>query len=66
LLPKEGGALQAVADIGTHWMDTVSFMLGSSVSELLAHLETFHKTRQRPVGEAKTFTDEVAGETQVR
>ena len=63
LLPKEGGALRAVADIGTHWMDAVSFMLGSSVSELFAHLETFHKTRQRPMGEVKTFTDEVAEET---
>ncbi|MCC6823847.1 MAG: Gfo/Idh/MocA family oxidoreductase, partial [Verrucomicrobia subdivision 3 bacterium] len=25
LLPREGGKLRAVADIGTHWMDTVSF-----------------------------------------
>lgn len=63
LLPKEGGKLRAVADIGTHWMDTVSFMLGSKVGELFAHLETFHKSRQRPVGEVKTFSDEIAAET---
>jgi len=56
LLPKEGGALRAVADIGTHWMDTVSFVLGAPIVSVLAHLETFHKTRQRPTGEVKTFT----------
>lgn len=63
LLPKEGGALRAVADIGTHWMDTVTFMLGSRISELYAHLSTFHKTRQRPVGEVKTFSEDAVAET---
>ncbi|MCB1129113.1 MAG: Gfo/Idh/MocA family oxidoreductase, partial [Verrucomicrobiae bacterium] len=56
LLPKEGGRLRAVADIGTHWMDTVSFILGTQIEAVLAHLDTFHRTRQRPVGEVETFT----------
>lgn len=56
LLPSEGGALRGVADIGTHWMDTASFILGSPMESVLAHLETFHKTRQRPLGEVQTFT----------
>ncbi len=56
LLPKEGGALRGVADIGTHWMDTASFILDSRIDGVLAHLETFHKTRQRPLGEVQTFT----------
>jgi predicted dehydrogenase len=56
LLPEEGGKLRAVADIGTHWMDTVSFILGSRINSVYAHLATFHKTRQRPVGEVQTFT----------
>jgi predicted dehydrogenase len=55
LLPEEGGKLRAVADIGTHWMDTVSFILGSRISSLYAHLNTFHKTRQRPLGQVQTF-----------
>lgn len=63
LLPKEGGALRAVADIGTHWMDTVTFMLGSRIKELYAHLGTYHKTRQRPVGEVQTFSDDTVTET---
>ena len=56
LLPKEGGALRAVADIGTHWMDMTGFILGSPVKQVLADMNTFHKTRSRPVGEVKSFS----------
>jgi len=56
LLPEEGGRLRAVADIGTHWMDTVSFILGAGINEVFADLATFHQTRKRPLGEVQTFT----------
>jgi predicted dehydrogenase len=55
LLPQEGGKLRAVADIGTHWLDTVSFILGAKITSVLADLSTFHKTRRRPLGEIETF-----------
>jgi predicted dehydrogenase len=55
LLPREGGKLRAVADIGTHWMDTASFVLGAEISAVLADLSTWHKTRKRPLGEVQTF-----------
>ena len=55
LLPEEGGKLRAVADIGTHWMDTTSFILGKKIDGVFAHLSTFHKTRKRPLGEVQTF-----------
>jgi predicted dehydrogenase len=55
LLPKEGGKLRAVADIGTHWMDTVSFILGAKIREVFADLGTWHKIRKRPLGEVQTF-----------
>src|ERR1039458_1385713 len=55
LLPQEGGKLRAVADIGTHWMDTVSFILGANITTVFADLGTFHKTRRRPLGEVQTF-----------
>jgi predicted dehydrogenase len=55
LLPEEGGKLRAVADIGTHWMDTVSFILGAKIESVFADLATFHQTRQRPLGEIQTF-----------
>ena len=57
VLASEGGELRAVGDIGTHWLDTVSFILGSSVSEVMADLATFHQTRKCPVGGAQTFTN---------
>jgi predicted dehydrogenase len=56
LLPKEGGKLRAVADIGTHWMDTVSFILNAGIRSVCADLGTFHQRRRRPLGEVETFT----------
>jgi predicted dehydrogenase len=56
LLPGEGGKLRAVADIGTHWMDTAAFVLGAKIGSVFAHLDTFHKTRKRPLGEVQTFS----------
>jgi predicted dehydrogenase len=55
LLPQEGGKLRAVADIGTHWMDTASFILGARITSVLADLRTWHKHRKRPLGEVQTF-----------
>ena len=55
LLPQEGGKLRAVADIGTHWMDTVSFILGTKINAVFADLQTWHKQRKRPLGEVQTF-----------
>ena len=55
LLASEGGKLRAVGDIGTHWIDALSFILGSHVESVFATIETFHKKRKRPRGEVKTF-----------
>lgn len=55
LLPEEGGKLRAVADIGTHWMDTVCFILCARITSVLADLSTWHQTRKRPLGELQTF-----------
>ncbi len=55
LLPQEGGKLRAVADIGTHWMDTASFILGAGIDSVMADLATWHTTRKRPLGEVLTF-----------
>src|SRR5882672_3251143 len=55
LLASEGGKLRAVGDIGTHWIDAVSFILGAKAEAVFAHIETFHKTRYRPKAEVQTF-----------
>lgn len=53
--PKAGGALRAVADIGTHWLDMASFVTGLRVEAVLADLATFHESRKRPRGPISTF-----------
>lgn len=56
VLAGEGGKLRAIGDIGTHWIDAVSFILGAKARSVFAHTETFHKTRWRPAGEVQTFS----------
>jgi predicted dehydrogenase len=56
LLPDEGGKLRAVADVGTHWMDAVSFIIGARIEAVFADLATWHKQRKRPLGEVQTFS----------
>ena len=56
VLADEGGALRAVADIGTHWLDLMRWMTGLEVEEVLADLVTFYPTRLRPAGEVVTFS----------
>lgn len=55
LLPEEGGKLRAIADIGTHWLDAASFILGNKVGSVYAHLDTYHKERLRPLGDVLTY-----------
>jgi predicted dehydrogenase len=55
VLGEEGGALRAVADIGTHWLDLVTCITGLKVQRLCADLRTFLPTRQRPRGSVDTF-----------
>ena len=49
------GALRAVADIGSHWLDLARFVTGRPVVEVLADLHTFVTERDHPVGEVETF-----------
>lgn len=55
VLAEEGGALRAVADIGTHWLDLIQFITGLEVETVCADLKTVHPIRQRPKGEVQTF-----------
>ena len=53
---ESGGALRAMGDIGSHWMDMIQHLTGLPITALCADLETFHKTRKRPKGSVETFT----------
>jgi predicted dehydrogenase len=61
LEPEKGGTLRAVADIGSHWLDLVQFVIGRPITELLADLATTIPVRSRPAREVETFAsaDEV-------
>ncbi len=59
----EGGALRAVGDIGSHWLDLTSFLTGRRVEAVMADLTTFIPVRQRPVGRVLTFSTERPAET---
>ncbi len=52
---EQGGALRSVGDIGTHWIDLVSFIAGQKVTAVMAELSTFVPVRQKPVGPVETF-----------
>jgi predicted dehydrogenase len=53
---EQGGALRAVGDIGSHWMDLAQFLSGQEVSEVLAELYTFIPVRQKPDRPLEAFT----------
>jgi predicted dehydrogenase len=55
LEPEKGGALRAVADIGSHWLDLAQFVIGRRVESLLADLATTIPVRSRPAREIETF-----------
>lgn len=55
VLAGEGGALRAVADIGTHWLDLVTAVTGLEVEQVCADLHTFLPVRRRPRGSVETF-----------
>ncbi len=61
---KLGGELRAVADIGTHWLDLVTWMTNSKVSELCADLATVLPSRRKPKGRVETFQKAGAAETE--
>jgi len=53
--PKLGGQLRAVSDIGTHWLDLVTWITGRKVTEVCADLVTVVPIRQKPRGRVETF-----------
>jgi predicted dehydrogenase len=62
--PAASGRLRAVADIGSHWLDLVSFVTGARVTEVLADLHTFVPKRRRLTGSVETFTADSIGDVE--
>ncbi len=56
LEPELGGTLRAVADIGSHWLDLMTFVTGLRVQSVLADFGTFLPVRKKPARPVETFT----------
>lgn len=56
LEPELGGTLRAVGDIGSHWLDLLTFISGLKVEKVFADFKTFHPTRKKPLKPLETYT----------
>ena len=52
---EKGGASRAVADIGSHWCDTIQFVTGRKIVEVMADLSIVWPTRKASLAAAGTF-----------
>ncbi len=50
-----GGALRAVGDVGSHWLDLAQFLSGLPVRRVFAELTTFIPVRQKPARAIEAF-----------
>jgi predicted dehydrogenase len=64
VLSGEGGALRAMADIGTHWLDLIQCISGLDVHSVCADLQTVYPVRQRPAGGVETFSGKLTQASQ--
>ncbi len=56
-----GGASRTIADIGSHWFDTVQCVLGKKITAVCAEMLTVHPFRKKPKKEVKTFEQAESG-----
>ncbi|MFD0681115.1 MULTISPECIES: Gfo/Idh/MocA family protein [unclassified Paenibacillus] len=55
LEPELNGPSRAIADIGSHWCDTMQFVLGKKIVEVFADLKTIHPIRKKPSNNMSTY-----------
>ena len=63
LEPAKGGALRAVGDIGSHWLDLATFLTSQPIVSVLADMATFISVREQPRGPVETFSTERSADT---
>jgi len=59
LEPELGGTLRAVGDIGSHWLDLITFITGLRVVEVFADFKTMHPVRKKPAKPVETYTGKI-------
>lgn len=53
---EEGGPSRAVADIGSHCLDTIQCIAGQRITAVCANLFTAHAVRKKPIDARETFS----------
>jgi predicted dehydrogenase len=56
LEPGLGGTVRAIGDIGSHWLDLMTFVSGLKVQQVYADFKTFHPIRKKPSKPVETYT----------
>jgi predicted dehydrogenase len=59
LAPDVGGKSRAVADIGSHWCDTVQYVTGKRITEVFADLATVIPVRKKAKHHVATYQSQV-------
>ena len=59
LEPKYSGDSRAIADIGSHWFDTVEYVTGIHVKRVCADFATFHNVRKKPLKPLETYSGKI-------
>ena len=59
LKPEQGGDFRVVADIGTHWMDLVTYLNGLKITSVMAEFSIIHTKRLQPAGAVETFAGKI-------
>lgn len=54
--PEICGPSRCIADIGSHWMDSVQTVLGAKITKVCADLVITHPIRKKPKGQVETFS----------
>jgi predicted dehydrogenase len=62
LAPEVGGKSRAIADIGSHWCDTVQFVTGKRIVEVFADLATVIPVRKKAKNTIATFSEQTLEE----
>ena len=60
---KKGGVARAVADIGSHWIDTAQYITGLSIRKVCADFGTFYKTRKKSLKPIETYSGKLIQNT---
>lgn len=59
LEPEFSGDSRAIADIGSHWFDSIEFISGARVNEVFADFATFYPIRKKPLKAIETYSGKI-------